>query len=99
VFVRLHLIIAFSGDINNIIFINTHRHDGLMGNQYSITVSDESARILTQAKEYGHKISPLIDVAIKTLGFDALQRLVTQQRNLKAYFDGKTYEDVVGSDD
>ena len=91
--------IAFSGDINNIIFINTHRYDGLMGNQYSITVSDESARILTLAKEHGHKVSPMIDVAIKTLGYDALRRLVSQQRTLKAYYEGKTYEDVVSSDD
>lgn len=56
-----------------------------MGNQYSITVSDESARILTLAKEHGHKVSPMIDVAIKTLGYDALRRLVVQQRQLKQY--------------
>ena len=91
--------IAFSGDVNNIIFITTGREDGLMGNQYSITVSDESARILTLAKEHGHKVSPMIDVAIKTLGYDALRRLVSQQRSLKAYYDGKTYADVVANDD
>jgi len=70
-----------------------------MGNQYSITVSDETHQILKQAKENGWKVSPLIDVAIKTLGIDALRRLSSQQRNLKAFFEGKTYEDVVAGDD
>jgi len=70
-----------------------------MGNQYSITVSDETHQILKTAKENGWKVSPLIDVAIKTLGIDALRRLASQQRNLKAFFEGKTYEDVVAGDD
>lgn len=90
--------IAFSGDVNNIIFISTGTHDGVMGNQYSITISDESARILTLAKEHGQKVSPMIDVAIKTLGYDALRRLVSQQRTLKAYYDGKKYLDADSHD-
>jgi len=70
-----------------------------MGNQYSITVSDESHAILKMAKEHGAKVSPLIDVAIKTLGYDALRRLASQQRSLKAFYDGKTYTDVMAGDD
>ena len=46
-----------------------------MGNQYSITVSDETHRILKQAKEDGYKVSQLIDVAVKTLGRQQLLRL------------------------
>jgi len=46
-----------------------------MGNQYSITVSDETHHILKQAKEDGYKVSQLIDVAVKTLGREQLLRL------------------------
>jgi hypothetical protein len=46
-----------------------------MGNQYSITVSDESEAILRELKEKGWKVSQMIDVAVKTLGADALMRL------------------------
>ncbi len=46
-----------------------------MGNQYSITVSDETERILKRAKEDGYKVSQLIDIAVKTLGMEALVRL------------------------
>ena len=38
-----------------------------MGNQYSITVSDESDRILQQMKENGYKVSQAIDEAVKTV--------------------------------
>jgi len=65
----------------------------MMGNQYSITVSDESHAILKMAKEHGAKVSPLIDLAIKTLGYDALRRLASQQRSLDAYYKGKKYGD------
>jgi len=51
-----------------------------MANQYSITVSDESDRILKQLKEHRVKMSQAIDEAIKTLGKDALHRLVAQRR-------------------
>ena len=46
-----------------------------MGNQYSITVSDETHQILKQAKEDGYKVSQLIDIAVKTLGREQLLRL------------------------
>jgi len=46
-----------------------------MGNQYSITVSDETHHILKQAKKDGYKVSQLIDVAVKTLGREQLLRL------------------------
>lgn len=46
-----------------------------MGNQYSITVSDETHHILRQAKEDGYKVSQLIDIAVKTLGRQQLLRL------------------------
>ena len=70
-----------------------------MGNQYSITVSDETHEILKRAKENGWKVSPMIDVAVKTLGIDALRRLTSQQRSLKAFYAGKTYDDVIAGDD
>ena len=47
----------------------------LMGNQYSITVSDETHLILKQAKEEGYKVSQLIDIAVKTLGKEQILRL------------------------
>ena len=52
----------------------------MMANQYSITVSDESDRILKQLKEHRVKTSQAIDEAIKTLGKDALHRLVSNRR-------------------
>lgn len=55
-----------------------------MANQYSITVSDESDRILKQLKEQGYKVSQLIDVAIKTLNRDALMRLISHERILRS---------------
>ena len=51
-----------------------------MANQYSITVSDESDRILKQMKECGYKSSQAIDEAIKTLGQSALTRLIAMRR-------------------
>ena len=46
-----------------------------MGNQYSITVSDESEAILRELKEKGWKVSQMIDVAVKTLGAQSLMHL------------------------
>ena len=46
-----------------------------MGNQYSITVSDETHQILKQIKEEGYKVSQMIDIAVKTLGREQLLRL------------------------
>jgi hypothetical protein len=54
-----------------------------MGNQYSITVSDESNQILTQMKENGYKVSQVIDEAVKTLGQPALARLIAFRRRIK----------------
>ena len=51
-----------------------------MANQYSITVSDESDRILKQLKEGGYKTSQVIDEAIRTLQNQALARLVANRR-------------------
>jgi len=64
----------------------------LMGNQYSITVSDETHAILTKAKEKKLKVSQIVDIAVKTLGLEALQRLQTTFRQADAYLDGETYE-------
>ena len=55
-----------------------------MANQYSITVSDESDRILKDLKARGYKTSQLIDVAVKTLGRDALMRLISHERILRS---------------
>lgn len=63
-----------------------------MGNQYSITVSDESDRILQMAKDRGLKVSQIIDIAVKTMGLDALQRLQAVWRQADAYLDGETYD-------
>ncbi len=51
-----------------------------MANQYSITLSDESATILKTLKEGGYKTSQVIDEAIKTLRSPALARLVANRR-------------------
>jgi hypothetical protein len=51
-----------------------------MANQYSITVSDESDRILKQLKDKGIKTSQAIDEAIRTLQEQALTRLVANRR-------------------
>lgn len=51
-----------------------------MANQYSITLSDESAMILKGLKETGVKTSQAIDEAIKTLQQPALARLVANRR-------------------
>jgi len=51
-----------------------------MANQYSITVSDESDRILKTLKESGIKTSQAIDEAIRTLQHQALVRLVANRR-------------------
>jgi len=55
-----------------------------MANQYSITVSDESAMILKGLKESGYKASQAIDEAIKTLGQAALTRLIAMRRRTEA---------------
>jgi hypothetical protein len=56
-----------------------------MGNQYSITVSDESEAILRELKEKGWKVSQMIDVAVKTLGAQALMHLHGVHRRSDSY--------------
>ena len=60
-----------------------------MANQYSITVSDESDRILKGLKEGGVKVSQAIDAAVRTLGPVALARLVAYQRQLNYLKEGE----------
>ena len=68
---------------NNIIILEANPSN--MGNQYSITVSDETEIILKTAKEHGYKVSQLVDVAVKTLGLDAMLRLQTVYRQANAH--------------
>lgn len=63
-----------------------------MGNQYSITVSDETDSILQKAKEHGYKVSQVVDIAVKTLGLDAVLRLQTVFRHANAHIDAKIVE-------
>lgn len=55
-----------------------------MGNQYSITVSNETDSILKKLKDGGYMTSQVIDEAIKLLGPSALARLIALRRQLKA---------------
>jgi len=63
-----------------------------MGNQYSVTVSDESEAILRDLKEKGWKVSQMIDVAVKTLGVDALMRLHGVHRRSDSVLNGEVDE-------
>ncbi len=54
-----------------------------MPNQYSITVSDETDALLKELKKSGYKVSQVIDAGMKTLGQQALVRLVAQERLLR----------------
>lgn len=74
------------GYANNIII--EHHLDWFMGNQYSITVSDEVAAMLNWAKDNGFKVSQIIDVAVKTLGVDACVRLQAVYRRSDSYLQG-----------
>ena len=55
-----------------------------MGNQYSITVSDETHRILQTLKKSGYKVSQVVDEAVKTIGDQACARLIAIRRRLKS---------------
>ena len=55
-----------------------------MGNQYSITVSDEADKILQTMKKDGYKMSQVIDAAVSTIGEHGLQRLIRERRALAA---------------
>lgn len=58
-----------------------------MGNQYSITVSDETNRILQNMKKGGYKMSQVIDAAVSTIGEHGCARLVAMRRRMKAIED------------
>ena len=55
-----------------------------MGNQYSITVSDETQAILQSMKTSGYKVSQVIDEAVKTLGEPGCARLISMRRLMNA---------------
>ena len=55
-----------------------------MGNQYSITVSDEADKILQTMKTDGYKMSQVIDAAVSTMGEHALRRLIRERRLIAA---------------
>lgn len=55
-----------------------------MGNQYSITVSDETDRILKSMKKSGYKMSQIIDAAVSTIGEHGCARLVAMRRAIAA---------------
>jgi hypothetical protein len=58
-----------------------------MGNQYSITVGEETHRILQTLKKSGYKVSQVIDEAVKTIGDQACARLISIRRRLQALED------------
>ena len=55
-----------------------------MGNQYSITVSDETDKILQDMKEQGYKMSQVIDAAVSTIGKDGCARIIRDRRAIIA---------------
>mgnify|MGYP000471535228 CR=1 FL=1 len=55
-----------------------------MGNQYSITVSDETDRILQEMKKDGYKMSQIVDAAESTMGKDGCARIIRERRALAA---------------
>jgi len=65
-----------------------------MGNQYSITVSDESANILNYIKKHGKMPSRAIDCAIRTIGIQGLMRLMLLQTSLEDTFWNSTITEV-----
>ena len=54
-----------------------------MPNQYSITVSEDTDRILKEMKKKGYKLSQVIDAAIKTIQEPGLTRMVAIERQMK----------------
>ena len=56
-----------------------------MANQYSITISNEADAVLKRCQGMKLKTSQVISAAIETLGFDALCRLVSNQRIITNY--------------
>jgi len=54
-----------------------------MGNQYSITVSDETDHILKTLKDGGYMTSQVVDEAVKLLKNEALAKLIALRRRIK----------------
>ena len=54
-----------------------------MPNQYSITVSEDTDRILKEMKKKGYKLSQVIDAAIKSIQEPGLTRMVAMERRIK----------------
>jgi hypothetical protein len=54
-----------------------------MGNQYSVTVSDESDQILRRLKEDGKMPSRAVDVAVRALGIVGLARLMRLMKHFE----------------
>ena len=55
-----------------------------MGNQSSITVSDETDKILQDMKNDGYKMSQVIDAAVSTMGKDGCARIIRDRRAMAA---------------
>jgi len=55
-----------------------------MGNQYSITVSDETDKILQDMKQQGYKMSQIVDAAVSTIGRDGCARIIRDRRTVQA---------------
>jgi len=55
-----------------------------MGNQYSITVSDETDKILRDMKDQGYKMSQIVDAAVSTMGKHGCARVIRDRRQVEA---------------
>jgi len=55
-----------------------------MGNQYSITVSDETDKILQDMKNEGYKMSQIVDAAVSIMGKEGCARIIRDRRALAA---------------
>lgn len=66
-----------------LLLLGGYLQDRSMANQYSITVSEDTDRILNEMKKSGYKVSQVIDAAIKTLQQPALARAVALERRVK----------------
>lgn len=75
--------IIFFQYTNNIIIIWGDLLGRFMPNQYSITVSEDTDRILKEMKKKGYKLSQVIDAAIKSIQEPGLTRMVAMERRIK----------------
>lgn len=55
-----------------------------MGNQYSITVSDETDKILQTLKDEGYKMSQVFDACVATIGTEGSKRIIRDRRQIQA---------------